>query len=157
MPRSVAAETMPITAFNHGGVTVADLDASLAFWCDLLELELLGRGEVAYPHLDEIIGLGPVRLRWAELAIPGGGMLELFEYVEPQGTRLAQRTCDPGAAHLCFEVQGIDAIVERCRAAGVTTRSDRAVRIVSGDWIDWRCLYMVDPDGFTVELVERPL
>jgi catechol 2,3-dioxygenase-like lactoylglutathione lyase family enzyme len=148
---------VPILRLNHGSVTVADLDRSIGFWRDVIGLELLGSGEVAFPHLDEIIGLGPTRLRWAEFAVPDGTMIELFQYLEPRGTPLQQRTCDPGAAHFCFEVSDIDGLVARCYTAGIATRSAGPVRIVQGDYVDWRCVYLSDPDGFTVELVERPI
>ena len=45
---------------------------------------------------------------------------------------------------------------ERLRAAGVTIRSRGPVAIEDdGDWAGVTCLYATDPDGFTVELIER--
>jgi catechol 2,3-dioxygenase-like lactoylglutathione lyase family enzyme len=69
---------MAVRALNHASFTVSDIDRALAFWHELLGLELLGRGDACYPHLDEIIGVGTTRIEWAELAIPGGGFVELF-------------------------------------------------------------------------------
>ena len=44
----------------------------------------------------------------------------------------------------------------RLRAAGVTIRSSGPVTIEDdGDWAGATCLYATDPDGFTVELIER--
>lgn len=151
------AETIAaVTALNHVGITVGRLDRSLSFWNELVGLELRGRGEVAFPHLDEIIGLGPTRLAWAELEIPGGGMLELFEYLEPAGRPLAQRTSDPGSVHLCLECEDLDALLGRIQAAGYDSRSETPVTIPLGDWEGFRCVYVVDPDGVTLELVEPP-
>jgi GMP synthase-like glutamine amidotransferase/predicted enzyme related to lactoylglutathione lyase len=106
--------------------------------------------------LDAIIGLGPVRLRFAEVAIGDGGFLELFEYLEPGGAAVASRTCDPGNVHFAVEVEDIDAVHRRLTEAGVVTRSE-PVLITGGDWIGARAFYSLDPDGVTVECLEFPL
>ena len=145
-----------VVSFNHFNVTVSDMDRSLGFWHDLLGLELLGRGVVEYPHLDEIVGLDNTRIEWAELAIPDGGMIEVFRYHRPVGSPVRPRIPDPGCTHVCLEVHGLDQLVERLRSAGVETRSGRPVRIPFGDWKDVRSIYVRDPDGVTVELIEKP-
>ena len=145
-----------VVAFNHFNVTVSDMDRSLGFWSNLLGLELLGRGVVEYPHLDEIVGLEDTRIEWAELALPGGGMIEIFEYHRPLGNAVRPRIPDPGCTHVCLEVQGLDQLVERLQAAGVETRSPQAVSIPFGDWKDVKSIYVRDPDGITVELIEKP-
>ena len=145
-----------VVAFNHFNVTVSDVDRSLAFWHGLLGLELLGRGIVEYPHLDEIVGLENTRIEWAELALPAGGMIEVFRYHRPVGSAVRPRISDPGCTHVCLEVQQLDHLVERLRDAGVNTRSRRAVRIPFGDWKDVKSIYIQDPDGVTVELIEKP-
>ncbi|MCY3806346.1 MAG: VOC family protein [bacterium] len=145
-----------VVAFNHFNVTVSDMDRSLVFWRDLLGLDLLGRGIVEYRHLDEIVGLENTRIEWAELALPGGGMIEVFRYHRPVGSAVRPRIPDPGCTHVCLEVEGLDRLVERLRDAGVNTRSRRPVRIPFGDWKDVKSIYVQDPDGVTVELIEQP-
>jgi catechol 2,3-dioxygenase-like lactoylglutathione lyase family enzyme len=147
---------MAIRCLQHVSITTADLDRSLAFWQGLVGLELTGRGEVAAPHLDKILGLGPTRLAWAELDVPGGGMLELFQYLRPEGVPTRPRTCDPGAVHICFETDDLETLVARLREAGVPMRSQGSVEIPSGDWRGWRDIYVEDPDGVTVELSQPP-
>ncbi len=145
-----------VVAFNHFNVTVSDMDRSLGFWSNLLGLELLGRGVVEYPHLDQIVGLENTRIEWADLALPGGGMIEVFQYHRPLGSAVRPRSPDPGCTHVCLEVQALDQLVERLHAAGVETRSRRAVSIPFGDWKDVKSIYVLDPDGVTVELIEMP-
>jgi catechol 2,3-dioxygenase-like lactoylglutathione lyase family enzyme len=147
-----------ITGLNHVSVTAADIERSLAFWNRLLGFRILGRGEVAYPYLDEIIGLGPVRLLWAELEIPGtgGAILEIFEYLVPEGRPQDGRTCDPGNVHLCLECADVDALLSKLHAAGVVSRSPEPVTIPRGNWEGYRTVYVTDPDGVTVELLEPP-
>jgi catechol 2,3-dioxygenase-like lactoylglutathione lyase family enzyme len=40
--------------------------------------------------------------------------------------------------------------------AGVTVRSGPVLIEDEGDWHGFRCVYALDPDGFTVELLQRP-
>lgn len=141
--------------FNHVSVTCADFDRSMAFYRDLVGLPVMSEGEVSSAELERIIGLGEVRLRFAELELGGGGFLELFEYLQPRGESVRSRTCDPGNVHFAFEVDDIDAVHARLRAAGMTTRSE-PVTLARGDWRGARVFYSLDPDGVTVEFIEFP-
>lgn len=145
-----------VRGFNHFNVSVADMDRSLEFWQGLLELDLLGRGTVRYPHLDEIVGLAGTEIEWAELQLPAGGLIELFRYHQPPGERRVHAVNDSGTTHLCLEVDGLDEVVDRLRGGGTPILSDRPVRIPFGDWEGFRCVYVKDPDGITLELVQRP-
>jgi catechol 2,3-dioxygenase-like lactoylglutathione lyase family enzyme len=146
-----------VRRLDHVSLTVADLDRSLAFWRDALGLELLGRGEVTYPHLDRIVGApSPTTIEWADLAVPGGLVVELFRFRAPDGSPVRPDPWDPGSNHVCLAVDGLDALVERLHAAGYATRSPAAVEIPVGDWRGHRDIYVIDPDGFTVELTEGP-
>ncbi len=147
---------MAVTRLNHVSIAVADMDRSLAFWHGLLELPLSGRGTSSAEHLEKIVGIGPVELEWAELELPGEQMLELFRYLEPEGGVVQPRPNDAGATHLCLEVDDIEELAGRMRAAGVPTRSDAPVLIAGGDWKGWRDIYVSDPDGVTVELSQPP-
>jgi catechol 2,3-dioxygenase-like lactoylglutathione lyase family enzyme len=144
---------MSIRGFNHVSVTTEDLDRSLHFYADLLGLTITGTGETAADHLSAIIGMSDVRVKWAELDMGDGQMLELFEYLQPRGTPLRQRTCDPGSVHIALEVNEIDCVHANLAKAGVSMRSS-PVEIFTGDWIGTRSLYALDPDGVTVELVQ---
>jgi catechol 2,3-dioxygenase-like lactoylglutathione lyase family enzyme len=140
---------------NHVSVTTADLDRSLAFYVDLLGLSVMGTGQTTSRELEEIIGLGPVDLRWAELDLGAGQFLELFEYVSPRGQATQSATADPGSVHFALAVTEIDSIYDRLGAAGVVTRS-APIELKGGDWKGARALYALDPDGVTVELIEFP-
>jgi glyoxylase I family protein len=141
-----------IRALNHVSITTGDLDRSMAFYRDVLGLSRLGVGESDAPHLSVIIGFPEVRLRWAEFGLGNG---QLLEYLVPEGTPLTQRTCDPGSVHIALETDELDAVYARLRAAHIVTRSP-PVTVASGDWAGARCLYAVDPNGVTIELVQLP-
>jgi catechol 2,3-dioxygenase-like lactoylglutathione lyase family enzyme len=142
---------------NHVSVTCADFERSLAFYRDLLGLEILDQGEISSdesPAHGEIIGLGPVRLRFAEIALGEHAFLELFEYLDPRGKPASSRTCDPGDVHFALTVDfDIERLHRRLDEAGVPTRSGPAT-LTRGEWAGAKAFYASDPDGVTVEFIE---
>jgi glyoxylase I family protein len=146
---------MTVRGIDHAGITVASVAAALGFYRDLLGLRVLDEGEGGGAELDAITGLSGVRIRYAELDL-GGRLLELIEYLPPQGTQLAQRPCDPGASHLALRVDDVDSVCARLVAAGVTVTGRPTTITAPGAWRGARCVYVEDPDGHTVELVQRP-
>jgi catechol 2,3-dioxygenase-like lactoylglutathione lyase family enzyme len=147
---------MTVRGIDHAGITVASVAAALGFYRDLLGLRVIDEGEDGGPELDSITGLSGVRIRYAELDLGGGQLLEVIEYDAPEGTPLAQRPCDPGASHLALRVDDVDAVCERLAAAGVTVPGRPTTITAPGPWHGARCVYVDDPDGRTVELVQRP-
>jgi catechol 2,3-dioxygenase-like lactoylglutathione lyase family enzyme len=146
-----------VRRLSHMGLTVRDLDVSLAFWRDILGLRDLGRGVVEWEHLDRIIGLDGTKIEWAELQLPGGAVLELFAYQRPAGDPLPPGGMNrPGMTHICLEVDEIEPVVERLQAAGYRARSRELVTIPRGAYKGFKCIYFLDPDGVTLELNERP-
>ncbi len=146
-----------VQRFSHVGLTVRNLDTSLAFWRDHLRLRELGRGLVEWEHLDRITGLDGTQIEWAELELPGGVILELFAYMRPSGAALPPGGMNrPGMAHICVEVDHIDQVVQRLTAAGYQASSRELVTIPRGAYKGFKCIYFLDPDGVTLELIERP-
>jgi diaminopimelate decarboxylase len=169
-PRPRAGELVDLTAeheraeaggrvlgVDHVSVTCADLDRSVWFYGTVLGLPLRGRGRSDGPELSVLIGLEGVVLEWAEFRLGNDQILELLRYVSPEGRPVVQRPCDPGSGHVAFEVDAIDPIDARLRAAGLEPRSAPVTIDEPGDWFGCRCLYVADPDGFTIELLERPV
>ena len=146
---------MSVPAFNHVSVTCADFERSLDFYHRLVGLALREQGTVASPEHDEVIGLGTVRLRYAELDMLGGGFLELFEYLTPKGKPVRSRTCDPGNVHFALTVEDAEDIWQRLCGAGAVTRS-RPVTLTKGEWRGARAFYALDPDGVTIEIIQFP-
>jgi catechol 2,3-dioxygenase-like lactoylglutathione lyase family enzyme len=145
-----------IVGFNHFSATVADMGLALEFWAELLGLELLGQGVVEYEYLDKIVGLEGTRIEWAELALPDGGLIELFRYLNPRGKSLDGQVNDPGKTHLCLEVEDLDGLLGKLHAAGIRSAHPQPVEIPRGNWRGFRSVYVFAPDGVVVELVARP-
>jgi catechol 2,3-dioxygenase-like lactoylglutathione lyase family enzyme len=145
-----------VRRINHVNVSVADMDVALTFWEHGLGLPLLGRGRVEYPHLDEIVGLPDTCIEWAELRVDDGSLVELFRYHRPAGSPVDPAVNNPGTTHFAFEVDDVDAVVRRLQSLGVPTASPSAVTMPFGDWKGWRCIYVREPNGVTVELLQAP-
>lgn len=141
---------------DHVSVTTADLDRSIGFYRDLLGLALAGRGESDDPELSRLTGLPGVRVRWAELALGDGQLLELLQYLAPEGRPIRPQACDPGSTHIGLAVEDVEDVRARLVAGGIVVRSEPVTLTEEGEWNGVRALYLSDPDGVTIELVERP-
>jgi catechol 2,3-dioxygenase-like lactoylglutathione lyase family enzyme len=146
-----------VTGVDHVGVGVSDMDRALRFWRDALGLELAGRGTVEWEHLDRLVGADATVIEWAELRIPGGAVVELQQYHRPLGEPVPPGgDGDGGRSHLSLLVHDIEALFDRLRAAGAPARSERVVEIPRGAYAGAKAAYVHDPDGFAIELIERP-
>ena len=86
------------TALAHTGLTVSDLDRSIAFYRDALGFDVVMQQEKRGGYLGAIVGYLDAHVRMAHLALPGSDhRIELFEYLEP---RSAVRTTEPRATWL---------------------------------------------------------
>ena len=139
-----------MTKPNHIGLTVTDLDASTAFYCDVVGMEL----EKRYPVADDAwfrtltenseAVVEAVMLRLAALR------LQLVRYHhggEPGGTGHAA----VGGLHLCFEVDDVDV----SHTALLTDGRYHVGPIVRREPYGGRSFYVHDPDGVPVELEQR--
>jgi lactoylglutathione lyase len=144
-----------VTGFFHGGVTVRDMDRSLIFYRDGLGLEQEFDRILDAPYLRQVLGLDFDHIRAVYLRIPGGGFVELLEYVGIERLPAASRPCDYGAGHLCLYVEDIDALHGRLADLGFAARSEGVVDITAGPNQGARSCYMADPDGYAVELFQR--
>jgi catechol 2,3-dioxygenase-like lactoylglutathione lyase family enzyme len=150
---------MSVRGLFHTGLTVSDLDRSIAFYRDLLGLELVTRWESSQPYLRTVVGFPDAELRIALLRVPAmdagpsGHHLELLEYRQPHGTRGDPATCNPGNAHVAFVVSDLDATYRRLSAHGVRFRS-APVEITHGRNKGAKAVYLRDPDDITLELVQ---
>jgi glyoxylase I family protein len=147
---------MTVCGIDHVGLTVGSLKAALHFYRDLLGLTVTDEGEDSGPELDAITGLTGVRIGYAELELGEGRLLELIEFHPPREMRLGQSPRNPGASHLALRVDDVDALCDRLVAAGMKVPGRPTTITAPGAWHGARCVYAEDPDGRTVELVQRP-
>lgn len=107
-----------IIAADHTGITVANLERSLAFWRDVLGFELSHRAHHSGSLASEVTGVPGAELTLAVLHAPGH-KIELLEYHAPADCmRVAWRPCDVGSVHVAFTVDDLDAVLDKIAAAG---------------------------------------
>ena len=80
---------MTITRVNHTGVSVNDMEKSLTFYGDLLELDVIFDSDVLEnKRLSSVVGMNNARGRVVWLRA-GDTMIELWEWDNPAGRELA--------------------------------------------------------------------
>lgn len=129
-----------LISFEHVGMTVSDMDRSIAFYVDLLGLKLVLRkasnngGELAF--LDA-----------------GGGMLEM---AAPAGG--ADKSVDvpnrrAGLRHLTFHFESVDETYAKLEASGV--EMIEPPRPAANSEVLRKVAFCRDPDGIIIELSEK--
>ena len=141
-----------IQSFDHVGITVADLDAAIAFFVGL-GLELEGRMFMEGEFVDTVIGIPDSRSEIAMLRAPDGGTgLELSSFSRPDhqpGSPDALST-ELGLRNVAFVVDDLQAVVDRLAADG-----HGLVGGVGQYENSWRMTYVRGPEGIIVALAER--
>ena len=139
---------------HHTGFTVRSLECSLAFYRDLLGLEVVFQWNPQADYLRELVGYPEVDLHAAVLRIPGSDtFLELLEYRKVGDASVDMANGNIGNGHIAFTVDELDPLYERLMAAGVKSVS-KPVTPTIGPNKGGRAVYMIDPDGFRVELIQ---
>ena len=93
-----------IIAADHTGITVSNLERSLAFWRDVLGFELSHRAHQTGELAEEITGVPGAEISLAVLKAPGH-KIELLEYLAPRDRkRIDLRPCDVGSVHVAVLV-----------------------------------------------------
>jgi catechol 2,3-dioxygenase-like lactoylglutathione lyase family enzyme len=144
-----------IAGAHHTSFTVADLDRSLAFFRDLLGLEVVFTREVRDDYFGRIVGLPGCAVRAALLRLPGGHHVELFQYLQPPGRVYQPRPCDPGSAHLSLLVDDLPALHAVLAARGAAFVSE-PVAITAGPNRGAWAVYLRDPNSILIELIQPP-
>ena len=148
---------MILEALDHVCFTVSDLERSIGFWTNLLGTGPSSRVEYTAPHDQAVTGYPGVHMSAAYFPLPGGTQLELFQYHEPPTVPAqSQETYVVGNAHLGIVVDDLDDAYRSLQGTGATFRSDGPVRIEAGAHEGARSMYVRDPDGITIEILELP-
>jgi catechol 2,3-dioxygenase-like lactoylglutathione lyase family enzyme len=150
-------ETMSIRiiAADHTGITVSNLERSLAFWRDVLGFELSHCPHQTGEQASEITGVTGAEISIAVLK-GYGHKIELLEYLAPaERKRIELRPCDVGSVHVAFTVDNLDAILNTIAASGWKA-AGKPQTITVGPNTGKRVVYVRDPDGTTIEFMEMP-
>jgi catechol 2,3-dioxygenase-like lactoylglutathione lyase family enzyme len=135
-----------VTAFNHVGQCVTDLERSKRFYCELfgfsLEREITPPDETSA----QLMSLTPPLGMTAAYLVRDGLVLELLHYSAAGQTRpyRPRMMNEPGLTHLSLSVDDIDDVCNQVRAYGG--------EVVASSNIG-AAVFIRDPDGQLVELL----
>ena len=142
---------MPIIKrINHTAVSVADMERSLAFYRDLLGMELIFDSDVSdAADLSAVVGMEDARGRVVWLRV-GDSMLELWQWDHPGGRALPSDYCpaDRGVTHFALEVDDVDALHRQVIEAGFSATTEPR------DLGLHKTTYIRGPDDEIIEILE---
>ena len=146
----------PLDHVHHVGISVEDMDRSLAFWRRFLDVEPISRRVADAPFLGDLVGHPGAVLEIAWLDLPAGLSLELVRFERPNDSPLPPGSAHPGAVHVCIGVSDLPDAMRRALEAGAILGSVGPVEIPSGPNRGARHVYVRDPDGVSIELRQPP-
>lgn len=135
-----------VTAVDHVGVAVPDLEEAIAFYRDTLGLEL------AHSEVNESQGTHEAMMR-----VPGdtgtGTALQLLAPLSPDSTigKFIGRK-GPGLQQLAYRVTDIEAVTEALRAKGLRVLYEQPAHGTSNSRVNF--VHPKDAGGVLIELVE---
>ena len=126
---------MQVKKFLHTRMRVSDMEQTIQFYTDVLGLEVLERK------------VSPRGSHLAFLKVPNSeDLIELTSF-PPSGPVRVQEDL----VHLAFQVESLDDTIASLNAKGVKV-TDGPTTTSSGS----RFIFIDAPDGYEVELIERP-
>ena len=144
-----------VTGFNHSGFVVKDLEAMVRFYRDVLGLSVMREVDSVAPPTGDHTGIPGARRKLVFVGVPGDThALELVHYVEPPSPDGRLDRQQLGAAHVCLNVQDLDALHKRLTAKGVRFVTPPVFRD-SADGSRVGVCYAQDPEGNWLEFIQR--
>lgn len=147
-----------ITSIIHVGVTVSDIDRSIAFYRDILGLAFQGELLMEGDTTDKLFGRRGCRARVAYLngsshmEVPP---VELIQFVSEQAEQRKSDLFSTSISEICFVTDDIWREYHRLCALGVEFISEPQDFDFTADGFGKSCaVYFKDPDGIILELME---
>jgi len=146
-------------AVDAVGMTVADMDRSVAFFSKVLSFEKITDVEVHGSEYETLQGVFGVRMRVARLKL-GEEMIELTQYLAPEGRPIPPewRSHDHGFQHIAIVVSDMDKAYQQLRAHKTRHVSTGPQTIPASNKAaaGIRAFYFKDPDGHNLEIIYFP-
>jgi catechol 2,3-dioxygenase-like lactoylglutathione lyase family enzyme len=141
------------------GVTVGDLDRSIAFFTGVLDFEKVSETSASGPGFEGVEAVPAARARVARLRL-GWETIVLTQYLQPEGRPVPadSRSNDRWFQHVAIIVSDMDAAYRRLREHHVTHASSGPQTLP--EWnraaAGIRAFYFKDPDGHALEILQFP-
>ena len=144
-----------VTGFNHSGVVVDDLDTMIAFYTDVLGLEVLREVESVAPPGGDHTGIPNARRKLVFVGKPGDHhQLELVHYYDPKPSAGHLHHHQFGASHICFNTDDLEGLHSKLSAQGIRFVTEPKFR-ETPDGFRIGITYALDPEGNYLEFIDR--
>jgi catechol 2,3-dioxygenase-like lactoylglutathione lyase family enzyme len=155
-----ASDPSVVVAVDSIGMTVSDMDRSVAFYSDVLAFKSISDVEVDGPEYDQLWGIFGVRARVVKMQL-GEQQLELTQYVAPPDVRpipVPSYSNDLWFQHFAIVVRDMEAAWAHLRKHHVRQISPRPVIIPMSNpaAAGIKAIKFRDPDGHNLELLWFP-
>ena len=142
-----------VIGYRHTGIITANIELSLAFYRDILGMELIQDFSDSSDYINEITGLKGATAHFFKLKANDGTVLELLEYPSHPTASFDLPIINVGLCHIALRVGNADIAHKKLIDQGVTVLSKP---ILSSEGIA-KVFFCLDPDNVRVELVEMLL
>lgn len=143
-------------ALAHIGISVSDLERSIAFWQRLLSQPPRQRRLLQGAGVEKLVGYEGIRIDSCWFDLPDGTALELVHYLDRGEPAYDPGTAHPGNVHLCLQVVDMQAARAHALACGARAVSAEPVEVPAGPKAGTKIAYVRTPEGVTLELVQPP-
>jgi catechol 2,3-dioxygenase-like lactoylglutathione lyase family enzyme len=105
---------------------------------------------------EQITGVPGAEISLAVVKAPGH-KIELLQYHLPDDRKKTndRRPCDLGSVHIALTVDDLDAVLDRLGRSGWRA-AGQSQSLTTGPNAGKRVIYVRDPDGTTIELMQLP-
>ena len=155
-----ANNTSVVVAVDSIGMTVSDIDRSVAFYSNVLAFKPVSDVEVDGPEYDQLWGIFGVRARVVRMQL-GAQQLELIEFLAPPDVRpipVPSYSHDLWFQHFAIVVRDMEAAWAQLRKHHVRQISPRpqTIPISNPAAAGIKAIKFRDPDGHNLELLWFP-
>ncbi|WP_421566686.1 VOC family protein [Ochrobactrum sp. EDr1-4] len=140
------------TSFDHTGFITSNIERSVKFWTEVMGFEAQQIGERKKPWIADFMGVPGAEVRLVHL-YGHGAHIEFIEFQTARGEAIRPAGNQPGVAHVCLRVENLDPLIARISQNGGASQG-KLTEITEGIASGLRGLYMRDPEGILIELVE---
>ena len=149
------------TVVKRTTLVVSNMERSIAFYCDVLgfkaifdeQITMTGSGYPACNSGDRI------RLAMMQGNDPAGSMIGLLEHLDPRLPEPAKRAVGIGDMVVVMQTDDLDRAHRECESSGGRIYSQPHPFSISGPDgkpVQMQSMTVFDPDGFILEINQRP-
>ena len=140
---------LDVVNFSHICVAVSEMERSLTWYRRVLGVTVVFDVELGGESLEKVTGTAGAKGRMVGMRIPGSGVVvELLDFGTGATATRAERS-PTGYTNISVTVGDLDVANDALRAAGEPTGP-------IADFDGVRMLFLSDPDGTPIEVVEYP-